>query len=494
MDLYHRERLARVYEYMQLSVEIRAVKDELAYQKAVQHHIALLHVAYDQFDYGLLNEYVTVATVPPLNMQPQFSPQLRAAMKRRDDVAQTRKMLQEATTACELDGLHDAISFAHAARYPQTHPELQSAVQLYERIAVLEHEAQQAMQTGTNDVLRSILQNAQAQKINNRTTQAIQQRLNAVAAPGGAGVPTYTPSGARPSLMDGSSVREHMLQKKQRLLEMMDVSGAAKVDVEMRRLDVAAHKDKYRIDVNVEVMERADWANDKFFCWDRASLAEGMLLYTESDIHHSLTTMAQCTLSDPDDKQKLAKELFERLVKYGLGDCHAHDMLEFMRGKHHIANELYAQLIKQLTAVPIGTVRDRYWKLFGLMLQYFGPNGEDFQRSVHEFLIRREAVFFEALLMERVFPNALPPEKRPVSGKSRMFANSVLNDFPEEEAVVAADQPRFVPGSSVHLQIPPLSKADVESAINCFSSPLVTADERKSYSKNAVKRLRCFFI
>jgi hypothetical protein len=430
-------------------------------------------------------------------MQPQFSPQLRAAMKRRDDIAQARKMLQDATVACELDDLHDAISFAQETGYTQTHPTLQPAVQLYERIAFVDHEAQEAMQAGTSDVMWAVLQKTQAQKINNRTTQALQQKLmsmGSAADPAAAGAGASAATAQNPVVIGDGSIYDHLLDKRQRLLAAMDEMGAARVDIEIRRLDVATNKDKYRIDVNPEVMDPAEWANEKFFCWDRAFLAEGMLLYTDSGIHHSLTTMAQCTLSDPDERQKLAKELLNLLVKYDLGECHAIDVLEFMRNKHHIANELYAQLIKQLTAVPIGTVRDRYWKLFGLMLQYFGPNGEDFQRSVHEFLIRREAVFFEALLMERVFPNALPPEKRPVSGKSRMFANSVLNDFPEEEAVVAADQPRFVPGSSVHLQIPPLSKADVESAINCFSSPLVTADERKSYSKNAVKRLRCFFI
>ena len=508
------QRLARLHTYLSLNAEVRSLRAELEYQQLVQAHISRMHVAFDKYDIALLDESVALAQAPPLNMRAKFSPQLRAAARRRDDMVECRRRLVAALEQPDDQTLADAIIYAQTLRYP--HEELSRARALLETVSIINEEAAAAWEARSDAAMARVLTKASAARVNTPAVQQIQQHVfarsnaGAGAGAGGAGMGgegSVPPHMARSGSVVGSAVvgggMDALLARRQAALDSLDLEAVGRVDIEIRRLHVRTNAESIAFDGCEELLPPATWANKKFLCWDRVELAQTMLVYSVNQVHAALTTLQRTTMADEKERAKVAAELAELVLLYGHDgldpemtdepplpgiegvravSAGAHRVLTFMRNKAYLANELYALLVKQLTGVPVGLVRERYWKLMGISLCFFAPMGEPMQMALHEFLLRREANKHEAVLMERLFPKA--------------YTNTGVLGIPGRSSYIAPGSVSgpLNNGANTMVVPPDVTVKEVEDVTAMFTSPPITSDERRANAKKEVRRLRCFYL
>ena len=124
------------------------------------------------------------------------------------------------------------------------------------------------------------------------------------------------------------------------------------------------------------LMNPKDWASRKsVFSRNKGKLAIGMLEHSIEPIHHPLTSK----VIDP-AMAKLAKKSFKNLLgymgdrKYQYRDTLAIEILQCgMANDEHMREELYMQVMKQLTKNPEAASADKGWSLLAMMLTYFTP-------------------------------------------------------------------------------------------------------------------------
>jgi len=155
-----------------------------------------------------------------------------------------------------------------------------------------------------------------------------------------------------------------------------------------------------------------EWALLKSLSLDRASLARSMLVFSESpSLHAPLSTIAK---ADDGVSQATrdwqAIEAFAMLQRFlSSGDYeHVVKLLELAGRAPYLRNELYFQLLKQLSYSPMGWYRDRGWKLLGLYLRRLLPDGFDMECVVEAFLLRYDAKLFIDDLHALVFGDQPP--------------------------------------------------------------------------------------
>ena len=119
-----------------------------------------------------------------------------------------------------------------------------------------------------------------------------------------------------------------------------------------------------------------DWASrTSFFTRNKTAVAMGMLEHTVDPIHHPLS----CKITDP-ALIKVAKKAFKDLLgymgdrKYQYRDTLAIELLQVaMSGDITIREELYMQILKQLTKNPEQSSVDKGWNIMALLLSYTPP-------------------------------------------------------------------------------------------------------------------------
>lgn len=182
-----------------------------------------------------------------------------------------------------------------------------------------------------------------------------------------------------------------------------------------------------------------EWANEKTFCWDREALAASKLRWTSGSIHHPLTflTREAAQLADDEgsiaddamrrlkDLCNIAKRVFKTLQSYMgirrtqepqpelivsvLKECIAHPEL---------CDEVYAQIVKQLTENPHDDMRHRAWEFMVCCLHAISPTAA-LEYHLHQFfrtnLAKPLSTGYINLLYKRRHEGSLPAVPDPLT-------------------------------------------------------------------------------
>lgn len=125
----------------------------------------------------------------------------------------------------------------------------------------------------------------------------------------------------------------------------------------------------------------SDWAAQKTLVWDRDELAAGMLQWTANgSIHAPLTVLEGKDPKTTKDLSSLVRRLFKNLVGY-MGDKKQQQPMTLLvellgEGVQRpvIRDELYAQIVKQLTNNPNTESTSRGWEVMLCSLHCFPPS------------------------------------------------------------------------------------------------------------------------
>ncbi len=189
-----------------------------------------------------------------------------------------------------------------------------------------------------------------------------------------------------------------------------DVLAIQAVKSEIRKLTIAkaAPTGRFEFAYFSELRNPTEWAKQKELIswnpvswnpagWTRTGLADQMLVYSEDDIHAPLTRLPMDVQSvSVETKQQTALDVFTVLLQFlQSGDVKL--AVKFVRlGVNHkyVRNELYCQLMKQLTKIPPGSggyARERAWKLMGVAVKFIRPEGDEMDHTVETFLTKYSA-------------------------------------------------------------------------------------------------------
>jgi len=155
-----------------------------------------------------------------------------------------------------------------------------------------------------------------------------------------------------------------------------DVERITKKTIRLKELFFAKSADMFRFHKYNQLLSMEEWASLKFFTMNRDLLAMGMLKATADSIHAPL-----CNITDK-LALKAAPKVFKNIQGYmgdrklQFPDVLAVDLIKSCLEMKQLRDEVYCQIIKQLTENPNPTSVSRGWNLMLLCLHSFPPNGQ----------------------------------------------------------------------------------------------------------------------
>lgn len=278
-----------------------------------------------------------------------------------------RQSLRQATAAMNADALIGSVDAADSIGWQ--HAEVEHARQLRDHVLGLQTHVHFALMYFDDEMMRNAL------------TRADQLKFN---------------GGQVPELRDWltNASEEKFAEQQLKVTRQLpsDRADPARVTRTLIRL-----KDiKFRLRGSLFVFENypklrtnEGWANLKFISLSRDELGRGMKRWTRDPIHAPLTEI-------PDGRQsKTAITMFKNVLgwcgdgKYGAPLILAVELIETGVREAWLRDELYCQLMKQLTANPSLESSARGWQLMLLMLSTFAPPQEI--EDYVEYFIRTHA-------------------------------------------------------------------------------------------------------
>jgi hypothetical protein len=129
-----------------------------------------------------------------------------------------------------------------------------------------------------------------------------------------------------------------------------------------------------------------EWSSEKFLTLSREKLREGMLQWTLDAIHTPLTNSIIAK-----EKAKLALQSFQSIQSF-MGDKKVDDpdgegenVVKMGLSHIDLRDEIYCQIIKQVSCNPSPASTQRGWKLMGGCIATFPPS-ESFENYLEVYL------------------------------------------------------------------------------------------------------------
>jgi len=335
--------------------EVSDAQDELSHKVAtdeVLENLVNAIAAHDQdgLAYGL-------EQADRLQMQQDEVQQARDLLAA---IIEARRLIAEARQAVDEALLVQALNYCGEFNFEK--PEVTEAHALLERIKEIKKDAA----TGLHYIEREYLERAHtgAQEINYETEQIEEIR----------------------GILSLSEEKFLQLQLKNAQQKTNDPARAIRIMIKLKDVFFASHGDLIRWNKYGNFRTPEQYANAQLMPFGREALRLGMLKWTKKPIPTSLTNMSSTYA-------KMASKLFKNILGY-MGDRSlsypvmlAQDLLNQALETPEIRDEIYCQIIKQLTENPSPQSISKGWQLMEFCLQTFPP-GDDFGNYLEMYLRR----------------------------------------------------------------------------------------------------------
>eukprot|EP00808_Paulinella_micropora_P000605 g25296.t1 len=407
---------------LQQHPEFLAARAEAQYQAKARACRARLQEPFQSFDAKGLE--TVLLECRELNLQPSFAINrvVLEAQQRLAKLALLKKALHKALEQLELGALQqvcaETAAFlgvpdhgdAKAENQQSTHSayEIESSFSLLfqacralrDRLFALEQSGAQAVRLKVLGDLQSCSSAARGLKYQSPMTQEVERWLK---------LQQDDPM----AFVDAQIAAATQNQDQARLFDLR---------VEKRSLEIQkGREDLLYQPVNAHCLQPAvEWAKSAWLVWDRRSLAAGMMRCSMTSLHAPLTTLVddneEIKLVSPQEqnfRQLAALEVFSHVQTFMRAEepnleLKAAQIVKAGLGTAWIRNEIFLQLIKQCSDVPLGRTRDQVWKLLGLCLTFFSPRGQQMECIVQTFLELHGAAQLVKLLHTQLFGNNKP--------------------------------------------------------------------------------------
>jgi len=380
-----------------------AFRQRLVFKNAEEETIALHSVDDEALEreYRVLCDLLYELEREPYNIKlehfenPDTSPFPRLlhyrnqAKRRINQVKEARALLNDALAEVSEPLLAEAVARGYAVAYKG--PELARASKLLDQVRRILANAEEAYRLMDLDKMVKVATEAAAIDLTTDLITNIAQALQ------------------RSRGDPAAFVARQRDQAKQR----GDIAEMIRLDREQFKAMVRENPLKHRFENYSELFTPVQWAQKKFISWNRKELAAGMLLYTDSSIHCALTKCSHSTRANPDEAAQEGEELFDLVLDYGHDEEEkdsqdaALKIFERIAERPDLGTELYCQIMKQLSGVPLGPVaeliRTRYWAFMGVLVRFVTPGTQEFQLCVLEFLTRHNAESMVETLLDSIF-------------------------------------------------------------------------------------------
>ena len=183
-----------------------------------------------------------------------------------------------------------------------------------------------------------------------------------------------------------------------------DKHRATRLTIALKQLVHKRTAHMFTLDSYAKWRESDEWASEKLGLGGKKDLADGMKRWTRDTIHASLTKLPS------KDANKLACKAFKRLLVYcgdrtsDGGDKSAggyevlRELLDIGLQHKEVRDELFIQLMKQLTGNPNTDSKRRVWTAMYCALETFPPNS-DLENILEIFLSKHVLYGSAAIIM-----------------------------------------------------------------------------------------------
>lgn len=373
--------------------EVKRTKEEVLLKAKVDEVTAHLAVAIHDYDHEQLELLLQQAAALEMGDMPV----VKKGTVLLENITRARHLLGSAVLHVNEEELIDAVQFCESFGY--FNQLVSSARTLRDKVVQLNKDSQEAITVLEKPLMERVVRDAELIKYE---TQVI--------------------SDLRTLLFDTPAEKFLQLQLKA-AIKLVDKSRVTKITIQIK--DIFFDKFAHLFDLSLFRQLRTPTEFSKAKLFGQEALKQGMLKFSKSVIPTSLLKL------DP-DKVKLAQTMFKNILGF-MGDKHyaypdmlAEDVIASCVSTPEIRDEVYVQLIKQLTANPNKQSEDKGWELMQMCLQAFPPS-DQFENFL-EMYIRKNAFSQQHLntLHETLYKNQ---KIKPTNNKGKIDEMELMADI-----------------------------------------------------------------
>ena len=267
-------------------------------------------------------------------------------------IEQARQRMRDAVTSMDEEELCLAVCYAESIGYERT--DVASCRKLRDAVIQLNLEARQQQLLLDERKMRAVLTRAEQLSLTSPPIEALRTLVT------------------------------HTSEEKLRQLQLKaanalgDKHRATRLTIALKGLVFKKTGHLFTLDSYGKWREGEEWASERLMAVNKAGLVEGMRRWSKEPIHASLTRMGK-------EQSRMAVKVFKRVLQWcgdrggegggpGAGGYEvAKEVLEVGLKEAWMRDEIYLQLIKQLTHNPSSESEKHVWRLFYACLDTFPP-------------------------------------------------------------------------------------------------------------------------
>jgi len=274
-------------------------------------------------------------------------------------------------------------SIEEAESFKYDTPEVRAVRQLRDTALSIVKDGEVAMEIMEEKHLRDVLQRADEIKLITPTIKRIRECV---------------------ALLDNGEEQKFLEMQLAVTSKRNDTARIGHVKSSMRALLVKTAGAKFDLQFAPGLRRPDEWAKLKVLTVSRADLAKSMLVHTDEAIHAPLTSLhMEVEALTQEKKDSAALRFFNSMLLYLKGQDVQLELLTTALDCPYLRNEIYCQVLKQLTDIPAGWPRERGWKLLGMLCKFIPPQGPEMECVVESFLAKHEAQLYIDDLHKQLF-------------------------------------------------------------------------------------------
>lgn len=342
--------------------EIIAAKEELAYQKKVQVITKRLESAIHTPNRTTLS--ILLSSAEELGMQPKYNDTVKDGRATLDRIEKSIRKMNFAIKTVEEKQLIEACDDAKSFNYKSS---LQSECEeLKDEVIKLNNDLVNAKEKIEKDSLEDVVSRADVISLRGEDYNRCKELIH---------------------YMNHDQMKFHNLQL-EAAKKLNEEKRQQSIQKKIRNLHVQGSGNKYAWPYAKILTPSDDWARAQGMSMNKAKVAAGMHSYTEKVISSSLTPLEQKGTVDPQNK-RFAVQCFSDMLDLSKDkgtEVVISNLIDGAMKDPMFTNEVYCQILKQLTGNPYPDSRALLWKLLWAILHCIAPVGMEMQCVVEKFL------------------------------------------------------------------------------------------------------------